>query len=68
MKILIKGNEKQINKTYDKIFSIFDKYSTIFNVETEKEYASNEGYILEIKSFPPEAEMEINDIKNIEIL
>ena len=68
MKILIKGNEKQTNKTYDKIFSIFDKYSTLFKVETEKEYNTKNGYVLEIKSIPPEAETEINKISNIEIL
>lgn len=68
VKILIKGNEKQTNKTYDKIFSIFDKYSTLFKVETEKEYNTKNGYVLEIKSIPSEAETEINKISNIEIL
>lgn len=63
MKILIKGNKKQIDKTYDKIFNICDKYSTLFKVETEKEYKTTEGYVLEIKSFPPEAEEEITNIK-----
>ena len=68
MKILIKGNENQINKTYDKIFSIFDKYSTFFKVESEKEYQTKDGYILEIKTVPPEAEMKIGSFRNIEIL
>ena len=68
MKILIKGNVNQINKTYDKIFSIFDKYSTFFKVETEKEYQTKDGYVLEIKSFPPEAEAEIVIFENVEIL
>lgn len=68
MKILIKGNENQINKTYDKIFSIFDKYSTFFKVETEKEYQTKDGYVLEIKSFPQEAETEIVNFENVEIL
>lgn len=68
VKILIKGNEKQINKTYDKIFNIFDKYSTLFKVETENEYDTSNGYMLEIKSIPSEAETEINKIINIEIL
>ncbi len=68
MKILIKGNEKQINEAYDKIFNIFDKYSTLFKTETEREYKTDDGYVLEIKSFPPEAETKISSIKNIEIL
>lgn len=68
MKILIKGNENQISKTYDKIFSIFDKYSTFFKVETEKEYQTKDGYVLEIKSVPPEAETEIVNFKDVEIL
>ena len=68
MKILIKGNKKEINKTYDKIFKICDKYSTFFKVETENEYNVADGYVLEMKSVPPEAEMEISDIKNIEIV
>lgn len=67
MKILIKGNKKQIDKTYDKIFDICDKYSTLFKVETEKEYNTNECYVLEMKSVPPEAEGEIIKIKNVEI-
>lgn len=67
MKILIKGNKKQIDKTYDKIFDICDKYSTLFKVVTEAEYAVKEGYILEMKSVPPEAEEEIIKIKNVEI-
>ena len=68
VKILIKGNERQIDKAYDKIFNIFDKYSTLFKTETEREYKTNDGYMLEIKSFPPEAETEISSIKNVEIL
>lgn len=68
MKILIKGNKKQIDKTYDKIFNICDEYSTLFKAETEKEYTIKEGYVLEIKSIPPEAEEEINKIENIEII
>lgn len=68
MKILIKGNVNQLNKTYDKIFSIFDKYSTFFKVETEKEYQTKDGYVLEVKSFPPEAETEIVIFENVEIL
>lgn len=68
MKILLKGNENQINKTYDKIFSIFDKYSTFFKVESEKEYQTKDGYVLEIKSIPPEAETEIDSFRNVEIL
>lgn len=67
MKILIKGNKKQIDKIYDKIFDICDKYSTLFKAETEKEYAVNEGYILEIESIPPDAEYEITKIKNVEL-
>ena len=67
MKILIKGNKKQIDKTYDKIFGICDKYSTFFKVETEKECSIKEGYVLEMKSVPPEAEDEIIKIKNVEI-
>ena len=67
MKILIKGNKKQIDKTYDKIFDICDKYSTLFNVETEEEYAVKEGYILEINSIPPDAEYEITKIENVVI-
>lgn len=61
------GNKKQIDKTYDKIFDICDKYSTLFKVETEKEYNTNECYVLEMKSVPPEAEEEIIKIKNVEI-
>lgn len=68
MKILIKGNENQINKTYDKIFKIFDKYSTFFRVESEKEYQTKDGYVLEIETVPPEAETEIGSFRNIEIL
>lgn len=67
MKILIKGNKKQIDKTYDKIFDICDKYSTLFKVETEAEYTVKEGYILVIKSIPPDAEYEITKIKNVVI-
>lgn len=68
MKILIRGSENQINKTYDQIFSIFDKHSILFKVETEKEYQTKDGYVLEIKSAPPEAETEIGSLKNVEIL
>ena len=67
MKILIKGNKNQIDKIYNTIFNICDKYSTLFKVETEKEYKTIEGYVLEIKSIPPEAEEEITMIKNVEI-
>ena len=67
MKILIKGNKKQIDKTYDKIFDICDKYSTLFKVETEEEYTVKEGYILEINSIPSDAEYEITKIKNVVI-
>lgn len=67
MKILIKGNKNQVDKTYNKIFDICDKYSTLFKVETEKEYNTREGYVLEMKSVPPEAEEEITNIKNVKI-
>lgn len=67
MKILIKGNKNQVDKTYNKIFDICDKYSTFFKVETEREYNTMEGYVLEMKSVPPEAEEEIIKIKNVEI-
>lgn len=68
MKILIKGTDKQISKTYDEIFRICDKYSTFWKAETETEYKTNEGYIIKIESVPPDAIMEISEISNIEIL
>ena len=65
-KIIIKG--KNISRTYDKIFKIIDKHSTFFRVSTENEYRTEEGYVLEFKNIPPEAILEINELKNVEEL
>ena len=65
-KIIIKG--KNISRTYDKIFKIIDKHSTFFRVNTENEYRTEEGYVLEFESIPPEAILEINELKNVEEL
>lgn len=63
-KIIIKG--KNINRTYDKIFKIIDKHSTFFRVDAENEYQTEEGYVLEFKNIPPEAILEISELKEVE--
>ena len=56
---------KNIDKTYDKIFKIIDKHS-FFPVSTENEYWTEEGYVLEFKNIPPEAILEISELKEVE--
>lgn len=62
-KIIIKNN---IDKTYDKIFKIIDKHSTFFRGNTENEYQTEEGYVLEFKDIPSDAILEINELKEVE--
>lgn len=64
-KIIIKEN---IGRTYDRIFKIIDKHSTFFQVNTENEYQTEEGYVLEFKDIPSDAILEINELKNVEEL
>lgn len=61
--IIIKNN---VDKIYDKIFKIVDKHSTFFPASTENEYWTEEGYVLEFKNIPPEAILEISELKEVE--
>ena len=62
-KIIIKSN---VDKNYDKIFKIIDKHSTFFRGNTENEYQTKEGYVLEFKDIPSDAILEINELKEVE--
>lgn len=62
-KIIIKSN---IDKNYDKIFKIIDKHSTFFRASSENEYNTKDGYVLEFKNIPPEAILEISELKEVE--
>lgn len=78
MKLYVKGsverilitekNESRSNKIYDKIYDVFDKYSTLFTVNSEDEYETDDGYVIEVKSPPPDAMAEISEIRGVEIL
>jgi hypothetical protein len=63
-KLIIKNNAPK--NTYDKIFKIIDQHSTFFRVNTENEYQTNEGYVLEFKSIPADAALKICELKNVE--
>lgn len=66
-KFLITGD---IDKTYDRMFNIIDKHSTLFKCSAENEYNSEDGrgYVLEFKHIPSDAAHEILSMKNVEEL
>ena len=67
MKLLIKGNPKTIDRSYDRIFKIIDRHTTFFKVDTENEYQTEDGYVLEFKDIPQTAVFEILEkIKNVD--
>jgi hypothetical protein len=63
-KFIIKNGAPK--NTYDKIFKIIDNHSTFFRVNTENEYQTNEGYVLEFKEIPTEAIYKIGELKHVE--
>lgn len=67
MKLLITGNKQTRDRTYDKIFDICDKYTTFFKTETDNEYETVDGYVIEFDC-PPDAEFEISELKNVEVI
>lgn len=67
LKLLIKGDKRTISRTYNKIFNICDKYTTFFRTETDNEYEVSEGYIIEFDC-PPCAEVEISELKNVDMI
>lgn len=67
MKLLIKGNQKEVDRSYDRIFKIIDKHTTFFKVDTENEYQTKDGYVLEFKDIPHTAVLEILEkVKNVD--
>ena len=59
------GN-KAAKNTYDRIFKIIDRHSTFFRVNTENEYQTEEGYVLEFKEIPVDAIEKICELKHVE--
>ena len=67
VKLLIKGNQKEIDRSYDRIFKIIDRHTTFFKVDTENEYQTEDGYVLEFKDIPQTAVFEILEkVKNVD--
>lgn len=60
------GNKANVDSTYDKIFKIIEKHSTFFRVNTENEYRTPEGYLLEFKEIPVDAIDKICNLKHVE--
>lgn len=65
-KLLIKNEAPQ--NTYDRIFKIIDKHSTFFRVDTEDEYQTPDGYVLEFTDIPTDAIEKIGEMKHVEQL
>lgn len=67
MTLLITGDEQTIDRTYDKIFDICDKYTTFFKIETDEEYPLISGYVVKFDC-PPDAEFEISELEHVSVL
>ena len=67
LKLLIKGDKRTSGRIYDKIFNICDKYTTFFKTETDSEYETVDGYVIEFDC-PSDAEFEISELKNVEVI
>lgn len=69
MKIVIKEtNKNKTDKAYNKIFNIIDKHTFLFKVNSENEYTNEEGFVIEVNGLSNEMIMEIEKIKNVEII
>jgi hypothetical protein len=67
LKLLIKGDKRTRSRVYNKIFNICDKYTTFFKTETDSEYETVDGYAVEFDC-PPDAEFEISELKNVDVI
>lgn len=67
MKLLITGNKQTRDRIYDKIFDVCNKYTTFFKTETDNEYETVDGYVIEFDC-PSDAEFEISELKNVEVI
>ena len=67
MKLLIKGDKQIIDRTYNKIFDICDKYTTFFETETDEEYPIIGGYVVKFDC-PPDAEFEISELEHVSVI
>lgn len=52
--------------TYDRIFKIIDSHSTFIQIETEDEYQTENGYVLEFKELPFDSIERICELKHVE--
>ena len=68
MKITLTGNDKQNDKSYDKIFSIIDKEVFIVKCEPTTENQTEKGYELNFDCSIPQSSIEkIENLKNVKI-
>ena len=67
MKLLITGDKQTRDRTYDKIFDICNKYTTIFKTETDEEYQIISGYVVKFDC-PPDAEFEISELEHVSVI
>jgi len=72
MKVLLTGTQKQIDRNYDKLFSQIDKASSQSNQsgfcnDSEQEYKTENGYVVEFRFLRPTVIEWIESQKNIAI-
>lgn len=65
MRIIIRDSS---DKTYDRVFAILNEEAFLFQVTSDKEYASSEGYVIEFSTvFSDEAMNKISNLKGVTI-